>query len=116
MISQAEKIRQYFRDHPEATQKEASEKLRIDYGVIRSSVGKDVKANRCIRLEDGKLDYSPYFDDIEERIELTNWKNSLYNRMIERLMDRAEVETNSNEIRLIYKEVHKYLKEVTVNG
>lgn len=80
---------------------------------MRANLAKDIKAGKCIRLEDKSLDYSPYFSKTEELIELVDWKNDTRREWVEMLTRAAEKETDSNVMRLLIKEANKLMKEVT---
>ena len=80
---------------------------------VRATVSKDVKAGRCVRLEDKTLDYSAYFGASEALADLVDWKNDTRREWVEMLTRAAEKETDSNTMRLLIKEANKLMKEVT---
>lgn len=74
-MTQAGRIREYYKDHPCASYDEVAEAINTTNSIVRANVSKDMKAGRCVRLEDKSLDYSHYFSKTEELIELVDWKN-----------------------------------------
>ena len=112
-MTQAERIREYYRDHPTASYDEIAEAINTTNSIVRANVSKDMKAGRCVRLEDKSIDYSPYFSKTEELIELVDWKNDTRREWVDMLTRAAEKETDSNVMRLLIKEANKLMKEVT---
>lgn len=112
-MTQAERIREYYKDHPTASYDEVAEAINTTKSIVRANVSKDMKAGRCVRLEDKSLDYSPYFSKTEELIELVDWKNDTRREWVDMLTRAAEKETDSNVMRLLIKEANKLMKEVT---
>ncbi len=112
-MSQVERIREYYKNNPSASYDEVSEALNINNSNIRANVAKDVKAGRCVRLEDKSLDYSPYFVTSEALADLVDWKNDTRREWVNMLTKAAEQETDSNTMRLLIKEANKLMKEVT---
>lgn len=112
-MTQAERIREYYKDNPSANYDEVSENLKISNSNVRANVAKDIKAGRCVRLEDKTLDYSPYFEKNEALADLVGWKNDTRREWVDMLTKAAEKETDSNTMRLLIKEANKLMKEVT---
>lgn len=112
-MTQTERVREYYKDNPTATYDEVEKVTGMKNGSIRATVAKDIKAGRCIRLEDGSLDYSPYFDSNEALSDLVEWKNDTRREWVDMLTKAAEKETDSNTMRLLIKEANKLMKEVT---
>jgi hypothetical protein len=112
-MTQAERIREYLKNKPDASYDEVAEAINTTNSIVRANVSKDMKAGRCVRLEDKSLDYSPYFSKTEELIELVDWKNDTRREWVDMLTRAAEKETDSNVMRLLIKEANKLMKEVT---
>ncbi|HEL1613977.1 TPA: hypothetical protein U2D00_000727 [Streptococcus suis] len=112
-MTQAERIRNYYRDNPSAKAKAVAEALAIEYNSVKANVHKDVKAGRCVRMSDGSLDYSAYFKVSEEVGNLREWQNEVRRELIEQLLEANRHETASDQIRLNAKEINKLLNEVT---
>lgn len=74
-MTQAEQIREYYRDTPTASYDEVAEVIKTTGSNVRATVAKDIKAGRCVRLEDKSLDYSAHFARNEALSDLVDWKN-----------------------------------------
>lgn len=112
-MSQAERIREFYKENPAASYDEVAEAIKTTNGNVRASVAKDIKAGRCVRLEDKTLDYSSYFAKNEALADLVDWKNETRREWVDMLTKAAEKETDSNVMRLLIKEANKLMKEVT---
>lgn len=112
-MTQAERIREFYRDNPMAGSKEVAEVLDISAGTVRATISKDVAANRCVRIDGGGLDYSNYFNASNELSELRDYKNDIRHEMVEVLVSAMRNETDSDKLRMIVKEINKLLKEIT---
>lgn len=112
-MTQAERIREYYKEHPAASYDEVAEAIKTTNVNVRASVSRDIKAGRCVRLEDKSLDYSAYFGATEEIADLVDWKNDIRREWVDMLTRAAEKETDSNTMRLLIKEANKLMKEVT---
>lgn len=112
-MTQAERIREYYKDHPTASYDEVAEVVGTSNSNVRVNVFKDLKAGRCVRLEDESIDYSPYFNHKKSLTELVDWKNDTRREWVDMLTRAAEKETDSNVMRLLIKEANKLMKEVT---
>lgn len=112
-MTQAERIREYFKNKPDASYDEVTEAINTTNSIVRANVSKDMKAGRCVRLEDKSLDYSPYFNHKKSLTELFDWKNDTRREWVDMLIRAAEKETDSNVMRLLIKEANKLMKEVT---
>lgn len=112
-MTQAERIREYYKENPAASYDEVAEAVKTTNSNVRANVAKDLKAGRCVRLEDKTLDYSAYFGASEALAELVDWKNDTRREWVEMLTRAAEKETDSNTMRLLIKEANKLMKEVT---
>lgn len=111
MMTQANKIRKYYKDNPLASVEEVAETTGITKENIRAYIAKDVKAGRCIKTENG-IDYSIFFYEKEKRSSLIEWKNEIRRELIEQLLEANRRETASDQIRLNAKEINKLLNEV----
>lgn len=112
-MTQAERIREYYRDNSTASYDEVAEVIKTTSSNVRATVTKDIKAGRCIRLEDKSLDYSVHFARNEALSDLVGWKNDTRREWVDMLTRAAEKETDSNTMRLLIKEANKLMKEVT---
>ena len=112
-MTQAELIREYYREHPADSYDEVSEVVVTTNSNVRANLAKYIKAGRCVRLEDKSYDYSPYFNHTKELTELVDWKNDNRREWVDMLTRAAEKETDSNVMRLLIKEANKLMKEVT---
>ncbi|HHQ7726405.1 TPA: hypothetical protein ACSUWF_001037 [Streptococcus pneumoniae] len=112
-MTQAEQIREYYREHPAASCDEVAEIVGTTKSNVSANLAKDIKAGRCVRLEDKSYDYSPYFNHTQALTELVDWKNDTRREWVDMLTRAAEKETDSNVMRLLIKEANKLMKEVT---
>ena len=111
-MTQAERIREYFKEHPTAQIADVAKALQLTNSNVKVYVYRDLKAGRCVLLDDKSLDYSPYFEKERETAELVNWKNDTRREWVDMLTRAAEKETDSNTMRLLIKEANKLMKEV----
>lgn len=112
-MTQAERVREFYRDNPTVKAKEAAEKLGIPYSSVKAYIHKDIKAGRCLKLSDGSLDYSNYFKVSEEVGSLKERQNEVRWELIEQLLEANHHETDSSELRKNAKEINRLLNEVT---
>lgn len=87
-MTQAERIREYYREHPAASCDEVAEVVGTTNSNVRANLAKDIK-------------------------ELVDWKNDNRREWVDMLTRAAEKETDSNVMRLLIKEANKLMKEVT---
>lgn len=111
-MTQVERIREYFKENPNAKIAEVAEATQTTDSNVKVNVYRDLKAGRCVLLDDKSLDYSPYFEKERETAELVNWKNDTRREWVDMLTRAAEKETDSNAMRLLIKEANKLMKEV----
>lgn len=111
-MTQAERIRKYFKENPTSKTEEVAKVLETTNSNVKVNVYRDLKAGRCVLLDDKFLDYSPYFEKERETAELVNWKNDTRREWVDMLTRAAEKETDSNTMRLLIKEANKLMKEV----
>lgn len=111
-MSQAERIREYYRENPTASYEEVADAIKTTNSNVRANVAKDIKAGRCVRLEDKSLDYSIHFETTTALADLVDWKNDTRRQWVDMLTSAAEKETDSNVMRLLIKEANKLMKEV----
>lgn len=112
-MTQAERIREFYKENPTASYDEVAEAIKTTNSNVRANVAKDLKAGRCVRLEDRSLDYSTHFETTTALTELVDWKNDTRRQWVDMLTSAAEKETDSNTMRLLIKEANKLMKEVT---
>lgn len=112
-MTQAEQIREFYKETPAASYDEVAASVKTTSSNVRATVTKDLKAGRCVRLEDKSLDYSAYFTKNEALVDLVEWKNDTRREWVDMLTRAAEKETDSNTMRLLIKEANKLMKEVT---
>lgn len=112
-MTQAERIREYYKDHPTASYDEVAEVVGTSNSNVRVNLYKDLKAGRCVRLEDESIDYSPYFNHKKSLTDLSDWKNDTRREWVDMLTRAAEKETNSSVMRLLINEANRIMKEVT---
>ena len=111
-MTQAERIREYFKNKPDASYDEVAEVVGTSNSNVRVNLFKDLKAGRCVRLEDESIDYSPYFNNKKSLTELFDWKNDTRREWVDMLARAAEKETDSNVMRLPIKEADRIINEV----
>ena len=92
-MTQAERIRKYYKDHPTASYDEVAEVVGTSNSNVRVNLFKDLKAGRCVRLEDESIDYSPYFNYKKSLTELFDWKNDTRREWVDMLTRAAEIAT-----------------------
>lgn len=51
-MTQAERIRKYYREHPAASYDEVAEVVGTTNSNVRANLAKDIKAGRCVRLNE----------------------------------------------------------------
>lgn len=112
-MTQAERIREYFKENPTATIADVAKALQLTTSNVKVYVYRDLTAGRCVLSEDKSLDYTPYFEKVNETAELVNWKNDTRREWVDMLTRAAEKETDSNTMRLLIKEANKLMKEVS---
>lgn len=110
--TQAERIREFLRENPASKISEIAEAVNTTNSNVKVNIFRDLKAGRCVLLDDDSLDYSPYFEKANETAELVNWKNDTRREWVDMLTRAAEKETDSNTMRLLIKEANKLMKEV----
>ena len=110
--TQAERIREYFKENPTAKIADVAEALQTTASNVKVNVYRDLKSGRCVLTEDKSLDYSPYFEQSNPTDELIIWKSDTRREWVEMLTRAAEKETDSNTMRLLIKEANKLMKEV----
>ena len=111
-MTQAERIREYFKENPNAKIAEVAEATQTTDSNVKVNVYRDLKAGRCVLLDDKSLDYSPYFEKERETAELIDWKNETRKEWVEMLTEAAKLTTDNNTMRLLIKEANKLMKEV----
>ena len=112
-MTQAEQIREYYKNHPTASCDEVAEAVGTKKSNVTANVAKDIKAGKCVRLEDKSLDYSPYFKHTQALAELVDWMNENRREWVDMLTKAAKKEADSHTMRLLLKEADRIMKEVT---
>lgn len=112
-MTQAERIREYFKENPNAKIEEVAEALQITNSNVKVNVYRDLKAGRCFLSEDKSLDYTPYFEKAQATAELTDWKNETRKEWVDMLTEAAKITIDNNTMRLLIKEANKLMKEIT---
>ena len=112
-MTAAERIRKYVLDHPQAKTSEIAEAVDAGENTVKATISKDVRAGRCVRLEDGSIDYSSFFNLVEKREETREWCDDIRRELVEYLMRSIRGETDSEQIRTLSKEVDRILKEIS---
>lgn len=112
-MTQAERIREYFKENPNAKTEEVAEALHTTNSNVKVSVYRDLKAGRCVLSEDKSLDYTPYFEKAQATAELTDWKNETRKEWVDMLTEAAKITIDNNTMRLLIKEANKLMKEIT---
>lgn len=112
-MTQAERIREYFKENPNAKTEEVAEALQTTNSNVKVSVYRDLKAGRCVLSDDKALDYSPYFEKAQATAELTDWKNDTRREWVDMLTEAAKITIDNNTMRLLIKEANKLMKEIT---
>lgn len=110
-MTQAERIRKYYKDNPSASYDEVAEKTGISKATVRRTLARDVNSGFCSKTEDG-IDYSTFFKNEEERHDLIEWKNYVRRELIDQLLEAGRREKDSDKVRLIAKAIDKLLNEV----
>ena len=112
-MTQAERIREYFKENPNTKIEEVAEALQITNSNVKVNVYRDLKAGRCVLSEDKSLDYTPYFEKAQATAELTDWKNDTRREWVDMLTEAAKITIDNNTMRLLIKEANKLMKEIT---
>ena len=112
-MTQAERIREYFKENPNTKIEEVAEALQITNSNVKVNVYRDLKAGRCVLSEDKSLDYTPYFEKAQATAELTDWKNETRKEWVDMLTEAAKITIDNNTMRLLIKEANKLMKEIT---
>lgn len=112
-MTNADRIRDYYRQHPNATSSEAAEALGIKETTVKGTTSRDCKHNLCVRLSEGGFDYTQHFSIAEQKEELREYAKEVLLEGIEILRAANRRETDSNQIRLNNRELRNSLYEVS---
>lgn len=112
MMTQADRIRNYYKDNPLATYTDVENAINVPQRNIRANVTRDLQKGNAIRSEEGGLDYSNYFSKSESQASLMDWKNDNRREWVDMMTEAARQQTDSNLMRLLIKEANKIMKEV----
>lgn len=121
MKTKIDKMRDFFRENPRASQREAAEALASE-GITASTIKtyslRDVRSGRAEKIfldkevNDWTLDYSRFHDDVDSQDDIEEWKKDIQMKLIEQLVTANERETNSEKIRMNAKTIAQLLREV----
>lgn len=111
-MTQAERIREYYKEHPTASYNEVATALDIKEGSVKATVSRDCKQNLCVRLKEGGIDYTHHFNQAEKQAEFRDYAKEILLEQIEILREANRRETDSNQIRLNSREIRNLLYEV----
>lgn len=112
-MSNAEKIRELYRDNPYISRQEVAEKLGTSKAVVKASISRDVKQGKAVYIENNGVDYSHYFNTNTAKKELMESKNSIRWELIDHLMNAVRKETDGDKLSKLSDKVDKLLKEIT---
>lgn len=112
-MTKADRIREYYRENPNATYSEVAEVLGLKETTVKGTVSKDCKQNLCVRLAEGGIDYTQHFSIAEQKEELREYAKEVLLEGIEILRAANRRETDSNQIRLNNRELRNSLYEVS---
>ncbi|HFU3803547.1 TPA: hypothetical protein ACGO5D_000380 [Streptococcus suis] len=112
-MTKADRIREYYREHPNATSSEVAEVLGIKETTVKGTVSKDCKQNLCVRLAEGGFDYTQHFSIAEQKEEFREYAKEILLEQIDILRGANRRESDSNQIRLNSREIRNLLYEVS---
>lgn len=112
-MTNAERIREYYSEHPNASSSEVAEALGIKETTVKGTVSRDCKHNLCVRLPDGGVDYTQHFKITEQQAEFREYAKEILLEQIEILREANRRESDSNQIRLNSREIRNLLYEVS---
>lgn len=111
-MTQADRIREYYKENPNASYAEVAIALDIKETTVKGTVSRDCKQNLCVRLAEGGVDYSHHFTQAEKQAEFREYAKEILLEQIEILREANRRETDSNQIRLNSREIRNLLYEV----
>lgn len=112
-MSNAERLREFYRDNPNASRDEAAEALGISKAVVKANISRDVKQGKAVYIENNGVDYSHYFNTNTAKKDLMDSKNSIRWEMVDLLLEAMRKETDGDKIWKLSKELDRLLKEIT---
>ncbi|MVX58193.1 hypothetical protein E5983_00700 [Streptococcus danieliae] len=112
-MSNAEKIRELYRDNPHISRDEVAEKLGTSKAVIKASISRDVKQGKAVYIENNGVDYSHYFNTNTAKKALMDSKNEIRWEMVELLLAAMRKETDGDKLSKLSDKVDRLLKEIT---
>lgn len=120
-MTKTERIRAFFRDNPDKSQKDAYQELK-KYGVTENNIYKianrDGKSDKCTKVYLSEkdnlwtLDYSHYFSVQEGVEEEREWKREVRKELIEQLISINKTEQDSERMRATAKVIDQLLEKV----
>ncbi|MFI3124824.1 hypothetical protein ODU07_04920 [Streptococcus suis] len=111
-MTSIERIREYYREHPNASPKKVSEALKIKENTVKASISKDVKNRRAVRLDNGGIDYTDFFEKDERLKAFREYQKEILEEQIEVLREANRREIDSNQIRLNAREIRMLLNDL----
>ncbi|HEL9634846.1 TPA: hypothetical protein U0K44_001717 [Streptococcus suis] len=111
-MTSIERIREYYREHPNASSKEVSVALKIKENTVKASISKDVKNHRAVRLDNGGIDYTDFFEKDERLKAFREYQKEILEEQIEVLREANRREIDSNQIRLNAREIRMLLNDL----
>lgn len=109
MKTKIEIMRDYFKENPTATQKDAVDSLGFPENTIKQYIWRDMKRGYCIKNEDGCVIYT----DIDDELSFINeWKSEIRRELVEQLLTANRHETSSEQIRMNAKTINQILGEI----
>lgn len=112
-MSDAERLREFYRDNPHASRDEAAETLGMSKSVVKANISRDVKQGKAVYIENNGVDYSHYFNATIANQALVEYKNLTRREMVELLLEAMRKETDGDKLWKLSKEIDRLLKEIT---
>lgn len=112
-MSDAERLRELYRDNPYISRDEAAETLGMTKSVVKANISRDVKQGKAAYLNGGGVDYSHYFNAATANQALMEFKNLTRREMVDLLLEAMRKETDGDKIWKLSKEIDRLLKEIT---
>lgn len=111
-MTRFDRIREYFKENPTATMKEAGKDLEISYNTVRQCLFKDEKRGILYR-EDGKIIYDTLnVEDMITDYKPKNKKDAIRLEVVETLIDHMRNESDTDIILKFSKEIRLHLGEM----
>lgn len=112
-ITRFDRIREYFRENPEAKMKEAAQDLGLSYDTVRQCLYKDEKQRGIMYREEGRIIYDDVsIDALTTDYRPKNQKDVIRLEVVETLVDNMRKEADTEKILKFSKEIRLYLGEM----